>query len=344
MRKLIGTVTAIIFCLFTASLSAKEASINIWVGFNVGGGFDTSARLFAKHFSRHFPGSPNIIVRNKPGVGSAKLLNFMYAKPDTSGFDIALFHAQVMQIPLFGKRKFRFKPEGFHYIGNMYTDVSTCVVWRGAGQRIKTFNDLKNAKQPVIFGAARPTSPLSTFPYFLKNVLGANLKVINGYRGTRLRIQAMERGELQGTCAVFESAIRSSFRSQWDTGDLNAIIQMDIRQKSDFFGPDTTLLSSLLKTEEQRQIAEFVFGIDRMSRPLLASSQLPKENIKILRKAFMATMRDPALHRDFKKILGVIPDPMDGEAVQKYFENLAATPKDIIQKAWTVTRPLDVKR
>jgi len=231
MRKLIGIVTAIIFCLFTASLSAKE-TVNFWVGFNAGGGFDASARLFAKYFSKHLPGNPYVIVRNKPGVGSAKLLNWMYAKPHTSGFDIAFFHPQVMQIPLFGKRKFRFKPEGFHYIGNMYTDISICAVWRGAGQSIKTFDDLKNAKKPVVFGAARPSSVMSTFPYFFKNVLKANLRVINGYRGLPTRIKAMESGELDGSCSLSESTIKGVLKNQWDAGDLNAFIQVDVDGKS----------------------------------------------------------------------------------------------------------------
>ncbi len=342
MKKLLGTIAAVIFCLSATATSAQP--VNIWVGFNVGGGFDASARIFARYFPKYLPGNPDVIVRNKPGVGSANLLGWMYAQPQTAGFDIALFHPQVIQIPLYGKRKFKFKPSGFSYIGNMYTDVGVCAVWRGANQNIKTFADIKSAKKPVVFGAARPSSALSTYPYFLKNVFGANLRVINGYQSAQQRVQAMERGELEGTCQLFESTIKSSFRNKWDAGDFNAFIQIDMGKKSSFFGPNTTLLSSLIKTEEQRQIAEFVFGIDTMTRPFLASSSLPKENIRILRKAFMATMRDPALHRDFQKIFGITPDPMDGVAVEKFFKNLVATPKDIVQKAWNITSPSKVKK
>ena len=44
--------------------------IRIIVGFSPGGGFDTFARLVARHLGRHIPGNPSVIVTNMPGAGS----------------------------------------------------------------------------------------------------------------------------------------------------------------------------------------------------------------------------------------------------------------------------------
>src|SRR5262245_20630124 len=39
------------------------------VGGGAGGGYDTYARVFARHLSRHIPGNPNIIAKNMPAAG-----------------------------------------------------------------------------------------------------------------------------------------------------------------------------------------------------------------------------------------------------------------------------------
>ena len=54
----------------------RNKSITMLVGGGAGGGYDTYARVFASHLSRHIPGSPTIIAKNMPaaaglGGGSA---------------------------------------------------------------------------------------------------------------------------------------------------------------------------------------------------------------------------------------------------------------------------------
>ena len=50
----------------------KGKQITLQVGFNPGGGYDTTARIFARHLGKHIPGNPSVIVQNVPGGGSAK--------------------------------------------------------------------------------------------------------------------------------------------------------------------------------------------------------------------------------------------------------------------------------
>ena len=47
----------------------KGKTINLAIGFSVGGGYDLYARLIAQHLPRHIPGRPTVIVRNMPGQG-----------------------------------------------------------------------------------------------------------------------------------------------------------------------------------------------------------------------------------------------------------------------------------
>ena len=45
----------------------KGKTIRIVVGFPPGGGFDTFARVLARHLPRYIPGNPSTIVQNMPG-------------------------------------------------------------------------------------------------------------------------------------------------------------------------------------------------------------------------------------------------------------------------------------
>ncbi|HEX9145029.1 MAG TPA: hypothetical protein VGA09_12190, partial [Candidatus Binatia bacterium] len=45
----------------------KGKTVRIVVAFSAGGGFDTYTRAIGRHFGKHIPGNPSIIVENMPG-------------------------------------------------------------------------------------------------------------------------------------------------------------------------------------------------------------------------------------------------------------------------------------
>jgi tripartite-type tricarboxylate transporter receptor subunit TctC len=67
-------------------------TLRIIVGTSAGGGFDTYTRTLARHFGKHIPGQPAVVVENMPGAGHLIAANHMYnvAKPD--GLTIGHFH------------------------------------------------------------------------------------------------------------------------------------------------------------------------------------------------------------------------------------------------------------
>ena len=44
-------------------------TISLAVPSGPGGGYDTYARAFARHYPKHLPGKPQIVVQNTPGGG-----------------------------------------------------------------------------------------------------------------------------------------------------------------------------------------------------------------------------------------------------------------------------------
>ena len=49
----------------------RGKTVNVWVGYGPGGGYDLSARVLARHMGRHLPGKPTLVARNMPGCGVA---------------------------------------------------------------------------------------------------------------------------------------------------------------------------------------------------------------------------------------------------------------------------------
>ena len=59
--------------------------ISLYIGSTPGGGYDSYARLLARHWTDHIPGHPTIVPVNMPGAGSAKLAAYLYAVAPKDG-------------------------------------------------------------------------------------------------------------------------------------------------------------------------------------------------------------------------------------------------------------------
>lgn len=335
----IGTALALMAAAVAQQASAdpvadfyKGKQLSMQIGFGAGGGYDTTTRIVSRHFGKHIPGNPSVIVQNVPGAGSMKLASQLYNAAPKDGSVLGVFSSSVGMVPLYGKRKAKFVTNKFEWIGSMHRDVQACGVWRGAGQGIKTLYDFVAAKETIIFGSNGPTSPLTTFPLFIRNVLGAKVKVVHGYKGTKAVNFAMQKGELTGTCGMYESSVRGAFFPSFSAGDLVLFVQLAEGTKVPLFGQATNIYD-MLKTEEQKQMARLVFGPAEITRPLAAPPGTPKARVAALRKALLDTMKDPALIADAKRVK-VVFEPIPGDEVAARFNDYFKTPKSLVDKTY----------
>ncbi|MBV8287293.1 MAG: hypothetical protein JOZ35_10260, partial [Hyphomicrobiales bacterium] len=56
----------------------KGKTIDLYIGYSAGGGYDVYARALARHMTRFIPGNPTIVPKNMPGAGSLVLANWLY--------------------------------------------------------------------------------------------------------------------------------------------------------------------------------------------------------------------------------------------------------------------------
>lgn len=314
----------------------KGNTITIQVGYGAGGGYDTTARMFARHFSKHIPGNPVIVIQNVPGAGSMNVANAIATIAPKDGSVLGVFASSTALEPLFGNDKARYDPRKFEWIGSLHRDIASCGVWKGAGQDIKTLPDLIKAKKTVVFGSTSPAAITSQHPLFLKNVLGANLKVVYGYKGTKGVSLAMQRGEVDGSCGMFESSVRSAYETHVKAGEFKIVTQFG-RKKVPYFG-DATRVYDLLKSEDDKKIADVIFRQTELARPLAAPPGTPKDRVAALRKAMLATFKDPGMIADAKKVQ-VDFDPVPGEEAVQMFADFYNTPPALVKKARDVTQP-----
>jgi len=313
----------------------KGKNLTIWVGYGTGGGYDTTARLVGRHIGKHIPGNPNVLVQNVPGAGSLLAANNLYNIAPKDGTVLGIFSSTVAMLPLYGDPKAKFETLKFSWIGNIHRDTLACGVWKGAGQGIKSLEDLIAAKQTVVFGSDGGDAPLTRWPLFMKNVLGANLKVVAGYKGTREINLAMQSGEAGGSCGMFESTVRGSYAQDYERGDLVLFVQTGYKRDVPYF-KNATNLYKLLKTDEEVQMARLVFGVSEMTRPFAGPPGMPQDRLMALRKALLDMNKDSAFIDETRKT-GTEYSPMSGEEIVAELTALYQTPKHLVDKATEVT-------
>jgi tripartite-type tricarboxylate transporter receptor subunit TctC len=304
----------------------KGKEISLGIGFGPGGGYDTFGRMFARHFGRFVPGNPTVVAKNEPGAGGIRLASTIYNVSKKDGTEIALFAASTALEPLFGNKDAKYETTKFTWIGNMDSDVSSCGLWKHSG--IKTWEDMKTKE--TTFGSTGPAAITSIHPRVIGALLGLKTKVIHGYSGTRDVNLAMQKGEVDGTCGLYMSSIRSQYQKDVDDGNLTIVITLGAKRPKEF--PNVPSIFELVKSDSDKQLAELIFGSDAIGRPISAPPGLASARTATLRNAFNAMVKDATFVAEANKI-GLSIEPMTGEKVQELFAEFANTPTPVVEKA-----------
>ncbi|MGE3646611.1 MAG: Bug family tripartite tricarboxylate transporter substrate binding protein [Beijerinckiaceae bacterium] len=307
-------------------------TLNIVVGHQAGTGFDVYSRVLARHFSRHIPGKPNVVVQNMNGASGVVSANWLTRVAPKDGTTLGTFVQTVPLEPLFGNDKARYKSEDFTWIGNMESSVALCGVTRASG--VTSFDQLR--EKEAIFGATGPTGPLLKSALAVKNVLGAKMKVVPGYKGSAAVKLAMNRGEVAGICGLPWSTVKSFWRDELKNGEFKPIIQLSGDKRKDL--GNIPHYRDFIKTDEDRALFGLVFGVQALGRVYAVPTGTPKERVQALRTAFMETMRDPKFLQDAQKT-GIDIEPMTGEQVARMWAEFGATPPAVVKRALEVTTP-----
>ena len=310
----------------------RGKSITMLVGGGAGGGYDTYARVFARHLSRHIPGNPNIIAKNMPAAAGLAAASTLYITADKDGSTIAAFTNGAAMDPLFGNASARYDAQKFNWLGSIGKLQNVCATWHESP--VKTIEATR--AREVIVAAAGATSNTAIVPKTLNALIGTRFKVIGGYdAGTGLTL-AMERGEAEGICGLSWSTIKVS-RPHWIRDKLlNVIVQMGLTKLADL--PDVPSALDLVRDPESKRVMELILMRQEAGRPFAAPPGVPADRIAALRTAFQETLRDPAFVAEAQKTQLEI-EPMTGEEIEAMLAKAYAAPKAIVQRAAALVEP-----
>ena len=331
MRRLLpAALTALVFSGLPARAQSVEEfykgkTINLTIGFSVGGGYDLYARHLARFMGKHIPGNPTIVPQNMPGAGSLKAANYIYSAAPKDGTYFGTFARTTGINPLLESGA-TFDGTKFSWLGSVTDDVSICVTWNTT--EVKNWDDF--LKMPSTLGGQGPSSEPDIFARLYKNVFDAPIKLVPGYPGTNEISLAMERGEVDGLCGLSWSTIKTRHAQWLKEKKMNLIVQASFKKVPEL--ADVPLAIEETKDKEKLQILKLILAAQQMARPFAAPPGIPADRKAALVKAFDETMKDPEYLADAKK-LDIDVNPVSGKELDELLAELYATPKDVVKKA-----------
>jgi tripartite-type tricarboxylate transporter receptor subunit TctC len=310
----------------------KGKTVDLMIGYSVGGGYDVYARLIARHLGKHIPGNPIVTPKNMDGAGSLRLANWLYNVAPKDGLVFGTIGRGTGFDPLLGSKAAQFDGNKFNWIGSANDEVSVCVVWNGR-TKITKFDDLLTTELTV--GGTGAAADTDQFPRIINGVLGTKMKIVTGYPGGNDVNLALERGEVDGRCGWSWSSVKSTRASWLSEKKITILMQLSLAKHADL--PDVPLIVDLARNDEQRHILKLIFARQALGRPYLAPPGVPQDRVDALRKAFMDTMKDKDFLAEADKAQLEIT-PIDGASVQKLVAEVYQTPPEIAHKAAEILR------
>ena len=304
----------------------RGKSVSLVVSTAAGGGYDLWARLLSRHFSRHIPGNPNVIVQNTPGSGGLRVMNQLNSVSPRDGTVLAIVHSTAPFTPLLEPQRANFDAKSYGWIGSMTRESSLCIGWSTAAA--KNFEDLKTHQ--MIVGSTGAGSHMEIYPRLMNRLFGTKFKVVSGYKGGNDIYIAMERGEAEGRCGITMPALRV-VRPEWIAQKkVNFLIQTGLAPGSDPISKSVPLLLDMARNEVERQMMEVLFVNGELHAPVFTPPGVPPARLAALRAAFKRTLEDPELIADGVK-QKMEPTFVSGEEVARLIAKVYATPPSVIK-------------
>lgn len=308
----------------------KGKQIRIIVGASAGAASDLYARAAASHLPNHIPGKPDIIVQNMPGGGSMTAANYVYSVARPDGLTLGALTSPIYFAQLLGRKEVQFDWAKFSWIGT--PEENDELLFIRSDLPYRSLLDLRHASEPVRCGAPGVGSTGYYIPKLLAHIFNLKVQLVTGYPGAADVDVAVERNEVQcrgATIAAFFG--REPGRTWAKTRFVRILVQTGDRRNRRL--PDTPTIWELMSQEKtpeaKRRLAKVILGPGAFGRPIVATPGIPRERLKILRDAYMKTMRDGEFLAEAQK-RGWEINPISGEQLEILAKEVINQPPEVI--------------
>ena len=313
----------------------RGKTVRLVVGFSPGGGYDAYSRVIARHLSKYIPGNPTAIVDNMAGAGSIIAANHVYNAGPKDGTLIGNISGPIILEQLFNNPAVQFDMAKFRYLNVPVSETYLLIVTRKPG--VTKFEELLGAKGKQVVIGAIPGSTVEHAPILVRDALGANLKVVSGYKGTADVRLAIDSGEVEGFFNTWTS-VKITSLDKFKSGEWLVLAQLNDHPLQDLIIPNVPTIPAIAKGEEQRQLLRFGTSVpNQFGKVYVLAPGVPPERAMALEMAFTKTMGDKEFLAETEKGKLEI-GPLAGEQIHRLVvEFLGMSPelKSKLQKAMT---------
>ena len=313
----------------------KGKTIRFIVAFSPGGTFDAYTRVIARHFGKHVPGNPSIVVENMTGAGGFIQANFMYQRAKPDGLTIGNNQGSFILQQILGARGIEFDSRKFEYLGVPTEFHPVCALTKASG--LTTMERWFAAKEPAKLGGIGPGTGPSDVARAVKAALPTlPARVIDGYKGAADVRLAADAGELAGFCAAWEG-IKLLWRKSIDSGEVSVVLQIAPKKHPEL--PNVPLAIDFAKSDEAKQILKYaVQDVAVLQYLYFLPPATNKELLRTLRKSFLDTLKDPEFLAEMNKA-NLAVTPVGGETIEGIVSGLFKLDTSMVAKLKSVLVP-----
>jgi tripartite-type tricarboxylate transporter receptor subunit TctC len=305
--------------------------IDLIVGSGPGGGYDTYARLLARHLARYLPGRPTIVVQNMPGAGGLRAANYLYNVAPKDGTSIGTFGHDLVLVGLLGHNaNIQFDSRKFTWLGSAssFANDAYLLIARPDAP-VKSAEEARAPNgPPLLVGASAQGGGTSDIATLMRDTLGFNLKLIPGYPDSNAMFLAIDRNEIDARFTAI--SVLQLTRPQWlaPQSGMHVIVQFARAVRHPDF-PDVPTARQLARSDRDRALIELAELPYLLDRPFVAPPGLPRERAQALQEAFRSVQSDPQYLDDAAR-LKLDLSPIGGDEVVRAIEAIGAASRDTL--------------
>lgn len=294
---LIGLATVLAAVVpFSGSALSQEyfagKTVTVQVPSGSGGTYHIYTQLVQRNIGRFIPGSPRMLIQNRPGGGGAKSASYMMNVAPKNGTTLAMIAPGAITTPLV--RKVKYDARQFNWLGSVAARSGAIWMWHTSG--VTTLKQIKDKEYTI--ATTGFASAGSVWPRLVNRLLGTKLKLIYGYKGGGSLNVAVERGETAG---------RWNFRSGF-TGVRPTWIPQKKIVPIIAMGPRDPELAGvphfrdfLKKGSIDQKVYDLIGMNFEVGQAFYVPPGVPKHVVAILRKAFDTMLVDEAFKQEIVK-------------------------------------------
>jgi tripartite-type tricarboxylate transporter receptor subunit TctC len=312
-------------------------TITLVRGSTPGGIGEQRVRALIPYLKKHIPGQPTILVEFMEGGGGRKAANQVFGRPD--GLSVGSTPGGILASAILGETGVMYDLDKLIFLGSTESESHyTFLTRREAG-----WDSLEKLRAAA---GVRVGSHAVGHPVYLTGRLFAyfiglkNPKFIASYSSAEQDV-ALARGEIDARSETSISILQR--HPEWvekGMAHLHAVIEIPKGKKIPQFNhlPD---LETFAKSEKERKLIAMFRLLRGAGSPYFLAPGTPKERVQILQTAFRRAFEDPEFEKEYRKLTGAEPSPINPEDYQGAIREIPRDPETIdLYKRFSGADPL----